>query len=236
VLISGGPDPTSAALRLTAVVVTVVVLVAGAVLATRHPVARPWFALLIGDGAVLLLGHVFFPYYSSFTSAPIALVVGSALALVPLTALATGAALAACAWSAWQLPSPERTVDRTALRAQIGHARCVAADSAAVLVAEDVLTRDLDRGCPVIIDVTGTAYDSDRGQLSSAAGGVQRLHAPRYQALMRRYFAASDAVIVARPAADGFTAATKSALRRQLPDAVRIGGATVYDSCSAKCS
>ena len=65
---------------------------------------------------------------------------------------------------------------------------CVAADSAAALVAADVLTRDLRNGCPLVVDVTGLTYDQDRGDLGPGPTPTERRRDLEWQRQIGRYF------------------------------------------------
>ena len=123
------------------------------------------------------------------------------------------------------MPQDTAAVDRA-----VRNAHCVVADSAMALVTADVLSRDLRRGCPVVVDLTGYTYDVDRSQLRAGSTPSARRHDDRWQAKVRRYFGSADAVLLVRLRADGLSRLT---VRRLLARA-RVVGTPPYEVLVAR--
>jgi hypothetical protein len=75
---------------------------------------------------------------------------------------------------------------------------CVLADDPTILAATNLLTRDLEQGCPLIVDVTGLTYGPDQ-ELLADGRSVVRWHNQRYQSHLVRYLTSGSAVILGRP-------------------------------------
>jgi hypothetical protein len=207
--------PVTASLATTAVLVAVLGGLAVAALAWRRPATRAWAALLAGAVLMLLTSPSYFGHYGTFAAPALALLAGagadtvlSRLAirtpvvrpLAPALGLVVLAVLAAhvVTHAEGRRPPPE-----SAMADQLAGARCVAADSAAALVAADVLSRDLEQGCPVVVDVTGLTYDQDRGDLRSGSTPTARRHDPEWQRSVDRYLTGASAVLLDQWRSDG---------------------------------
>jgi len=199
------------------------VLVAVAVAVRRSPPARPWCALLLAQGVVLLSSPAYFPHYATYVAPALALVVGATVAelLSVLRRFATGWAPVAVAvavlagaglLAASELRAEGRRYPGREARAAVADARCVAADAPAILVTGDLLGRDLRNGCPVVVDPTGLVYDladpAAGSTLSSRRGNRE------WQREMQRWFAGSDAVVLRRHNRAGLSAETLRGLTR----------------------
>lgn len=202
-------------------------------LAWRRPETRLWAALLAATGSTLLLSPSYFAHYSAFAAPPVALLAGAGVAaaaegsaarvLRPAVAVAGPAVLALLA--AQVVSHPEgRPVPAAATARALAAARCVTADSTAALVASDVLTRDLRRGCPVVVDVVGLPYDQDRGDLPQGATTAARRRDAEWQREVDRYLARGDAVLLERLGGDGLDPWVVSGLERRY----RVGGSPAY--------
>lgn len=168
-----------------AVVVVLAVLVAASVAALRTPGARVFVALLVAQGAVLLASPTFYLHYTTLPAAPAALLLGigggrafrrlSRGTPAPLAWVGAVAALAVVV--AYGVPGamlPKGKHFPAALAAAAARTSgCITADDPTYLIEMNVLSRDLDAGCQVWIDVTGLTYDP------AAGGGDGRRH-PRW--------------------------------------------------------
>lgn len=154
----------------------VVVLVAGVALtvlvAVVEPEARIWSALLVVLVADLVASKPYFAFYAAHIVPAAALVVGTGAQLLgdrlarlgrAVGGQAVAAAVGALALVTLAVPvvttpegQPMPAGARKLVQARPG---CVTSDSAALLIATNVLTRDFNLGCPVIIDVSGTTFD-----------------------------------------------------------------------------
>ncbi|MCU1473529.1 hypothetical protein [Amnibacterium sp.] len=175
-------------------------------------------AVLLAAGAVVLLASPsYFLHYGVLTAPFLAITVGVGTArLVGLlrntaarTALAAVVLLAVLALNV-PVDVTKRTsewVPTTVLRPAAQRVQgCITTDDPHILAALDVLSRDLERGCPLWPDVTGWTYDRD----STKVAGQE---APRVQNLpwqrdVAAYLLSGDAVIVHRPST-GLSPATK---------------------------
>jgi len=90
----------------------------------------------------------------------------------------------------------------------------VGSDSAGVLLLANVLSRNIERGCPTIIDFDGLIYTFDDGNNPNRLSSTKRRRASEpYQQAMRDYFAANDVLLIHRPTADAFDQQTRDYLR-----------------------
>ena len=227
----------STALELGLVVAVGLVGVAAAVLAVQVPAARVFVVLLAVQGAVLCGSPPYFTHYGAFLAPAVALTAG-----VGAQGLADRVGLVAPHWrrpvlaglgalvaviSVPVLVRPFFTpYDGARIGAVLAGRRCVTADAPGALVLAGVLTRNLDRGCPTRIDVSGVTYNVDA--VRGADGhNLPRVRDPLWQKDIIAYLESGQAAIVTRSAADGFDRASLAALRR-LPVLYRAPGVTVY--------
>ena len=114
-----------------------------------------------------------------------------------LPAIAFGTAVAAMAFGLLPVRAvpPGRGSRLTPL---VSAARCVTSDSPMLLIRMNVLSRDLERGCQVWVDVSGTVLGPD-----ATAGPDGRPVPPqlnrRWQRDVTRYLLSGDATMVVRP-------------------------------------
>ena len=167
-----------------------VVVAAGAVLVPR---ARLAFVVLLASFGLLLATPSWFLHYASLVSGPAAVAVGAGLGYLvdrarargPVVGRAvTGAGLVVLAL--YGVPAvrstpgvvfPSRALS-AAVRPSVG---CVTADDPTTLIEMNVVSRNLDRGCPLVVDLGGWTYDNPPARRVSRAdyAGFQR-HALAY--------------------------------------------------------
>jgi hypothetical protein len=200
-------------------------LVAVAVAVRRSPRARPWCALLVAQGAVLLTSPAYFPHYGGYAAPALALVVGATAAdvvsvlrrfapsQVPV-AVVTGVVAALCLLAVSVLRTDGRRAPGPQFQAMLSAARCVAADSPGTLQAADLFVRNLRNDCAVVPDPTGMAYDLDPGGRHTRGSVAARRAHVEWQHWMQRWFADSDAVVVRHDSAAGLSPETLGALAR----------------------
>lgn len=173
--------------------------------------------LMITHGALVLATPMWFLHYAGLTAAPMALVVGGALAVVMawarpirwLPPVLAGLAVLGTLVLAW----PLRDVDLGDQRfpgAQLGTAAadldgCTTTDWPMTLIQMDLLQTDLDRGCRFVVDLGGYSYylvDSPYHQES-------RRKNEDWQRLALEYYRSGGAVISVRfSTASGFSKRT----------------------------
>lgn len=199
------------ALRVLAVVVLLTVL-GCAGLAWRARRGRFWVVLLGVQGTVLALSPSFFLRYTTLAAPALVLVVASAAAAVPLLSRAS-IAVAALSALAFALAPPlvhtSPPFPSRAVRAVLPTTGCVRADSPGALVLLDLMSRELDQGCSVAVDVTGISYDH---RVVARIGHVPRSRNPVYQQAISRYLDSGSAVVLVRGGADGLDKATLARL------------------------
>jgi hypothetical protein len=220
------------------IALAVVGVVAVVVVARRVPAARVWCVLVTVETAYLLVAPNFFTHYSAWMAPAAAIVLGTAVSVAlgaverwgsrPLLALARAGAVGVVAVMVLTVPRHQGTViQRVALEADIRNARCVSADDPALLIETSALQRDLRDGCSLIVDPTGTSYETDRGSLAAGPVGKARLRAAGYQFAMEEWYDDSNAAMFERQMADGLDATTLEEIADELPVVVDQGNVTV---------
>jgi hypothetical protein len=238
-VLEGLAEAGGSRLDLVNVVVVVMAMVGMAsvvLVARRVPAARVWCALVVVEVGYVLVSPNFYTHYSGWLAPAAAIVPGTATAVVlamleRFRPLATAAKLGYVGLvTAFALAVPRHqgsVMPRASLEADLRAARCVAADAPDLLIETTGLRRDLQNGCQLVIDPTGTSYETDRGHLAAGPVTEARLHATGYQAAMEEYFEDSDAALFDQPMADGLTPATNEEIQDALPVVVPTGSVTV---------
>ena len=189
------------------VVMLVAVLAVLAVCLVRAEL-RVVAALLIAHGAIVVVTPMWFLHYAGLTAAPIALAVGAAVgASVELGerrrapwigGLAGAVAVAGTVALAASLPRfnlgnadfPGRT-----MAAQIEQRPgCLATDWPMTLIQMDLLQRNLDRRCPLVVDIGGYSYYLVDSQYSDGSRRKNR----DFQVVVLDYYRSADAVVPVR--------------------------------------
>jgi hypothetical protein len=221
-----------------AVTTSTVVAIAAAVVAVTAPQLRVWVALLVVQTALLLLGPVYYAHYATFIAPALCLVSGAAIAFVvaridvqwwwrPLPVFALSCVALALLVIFGPVVREGRPVPAGAVAEVVEHARCVRADSTAALITTDLLSRDLRRGCPLAVDVTGVTYDLDPAQLHNGSPYSARRADPAWQRFLTSYVTGAEAYIVVQAPADGFGPQVRAILNSQRV-LLRAGHLTVY--------
>ena len=220
-----------------AVIVMAIVGVGAVVhVARRVPAARMWCTLLVVEVGYLLMAPNFYSHYSGWMAPAAAIVLGtaSAVVLAMLDRYRSLAAVAKVGYAglavAFALAVPRHqgsVLPRATLEASLEDARCVSADAPALLIETTGLRRDLQNGCRLVIDPTGTSYETDHGHLAGDSIEAARLHAPGYQIAMEEYYDDSNAALFDQQRADGLTPATNEEISDALPVVVTQGSVTL---------
>ncbi len=210
------------------IAVLALVLVAMGIAWAAVPRARVWVALLVVQIAVLLVVPVYFEGYSSFIGPALLLVCGTATGVLWAAAASRRAPLAGvlraglvmgvvavAGFSAYHgLRQPVDLKPHTlALAKHTRDARCVGSDSAGLLIAANVLTRNIERGCPTVVDFDGMIYSFDDGNNPHRLTSTKRrLQSADYQQFMRDYFSTHDVLLIRRAKADAMDKQTRELL------------------------
>jgi alpha-1,2-mannosyltransferase len=153
------------------VAVAGLVLVATVICSAWVPQARLALAVLVSSVAMLLLTPSWFPHYASLVAGPAAVCVGAgAGALVARTgatrpayryANMTVVLAVVLAYGSAGLPARVGSgFPGQALRAAVATVPgCVTADDPTTLIEMNVVGRNLDRGCSLVVDLGGWTYD-----------------------------------------------------------------------------
>ncbi|HET9647156.1 MAG TPA: hypothetical protein VFP34_02875 [Microlunatus sp.] len=127
-------------------------------------------ALAIAMGAVILVSPSFYPHYPAVLAVPLALTAGTAAAAIRdwtagwsvivgrVGAVAALAALVVLAMPFTQLKVGARLPVASLAAVVDGRPGCVTADDPTILVDFGVFDRNIERGCPVVVDLTGYSY------------------------------------------------------------------------------
>ncbi|GAA2104035.1 hypothetical protein GCM10009841_21620 [Microlunatus panaciterrae] len=202
--------------------VAVLCFVLAAVLATHLPEARLAVALLGILSLMLLAVPSWFPHYPGLIAGPAAITVGAA----------TGPLLRRTA--RWRPRAPVLvtaalvvglTVYAVPLRgARFGHSfpaarlqaavrtlpGCITSDDPSTLIELDVLSRNLDRGCHLSLDLGGYSYVR-----RSEGSNLRRHNDPEWQRFALSYLSSGSATLVVRYSTRfGFTRATEATINR----------------------
>jgi hypothetical protein len=224
-----------------AVAVVCVLVVAGAIL------DRAWLvtALLAAIVTLLLQAPPFFDHYAALAAAPLLVLTGTGAAgLAALTAhrvrgrppLVGGAPVAGITVVLTVVPVTVfacvvaglhrgTAFPGARLHEAAAESRCVTADAPAALIQMDLLSRDLERGCPLRIDVTGTTYDTAAQWLATGDPVPRRSNRP-WQRELLGYVLSGDATILILGDGDGLAPDTARTIEG-LPVLVRVSGYTL---------
>jgi hypothetical protein len=176
---------------------------ASVVLALRDRRARVFVAVAAADLLVALVAPSYFPHYAGLTAPLFALILGVAAGRVAgrvgspraQIAVVAAAVIAVTALNAGHdLARVDVRPPGEALRTAATRIRgCIVADDPTILLVMNVLTRDLDHGCPLRPDVSGYSYGPDAGRVPEA-----RPANTVYQADTVRYLQSGSAFIRVR--------------------------------------
>ncbi len=187
-------------------VVALVVLVGATIGAWTVPRARSAVILIVGLSALLLSTPSWFVHYTALIAAVLAIAVGAAgqqlvrigaprrrglrivvggLTLAGLVAVSLPAATASIGD-----PFPGRTLGAS-VSSRPG---CVVSDHPSTLILMSILSRNLDRDCPLVVDLGGASYHLD----SPDRGITTRRRNEVFQIYALEYFRSGDTVILAR--------------------------------------
>jgi len=194
----------------------VVAAVAVGCLAWEVEAARLYVVLSAVMGLLLLVTPSLFLQYGAVLAAPAAVMIGAAatrLDLVPFGRAPSPRRLSAVALAVLVLAVPSLVRPNgshlpTAIPAvAAGLPGCVTADDPTVLILADVLTRDLERGCRVWVDVSGLAYDRAGVRPADGQAPSPRADNAGWQQQVMGYLSSGDATMVVRRAT-GLSAAS----------------------------
>jgi alpha-1,2-mannosyltransferase len=104
-------------------------------------------------------------------------------------------------------------IPRQRFREAVASSRCVVADEPGTLAVLDVLSRDLARGCPVPVDLTGITYDRD-AEARPDGEPVSRTHNPAWQRDLRAYLASGQTLVLTRRGGTGMGPQLEQLVRR----------------------
>lgn len=211
-------SPSPSLLAAAGVVLVMVVLACLGSAAGRFALS-----LLLVEVVVLLLSPTFFSYYNAFVGPGLALVVASTVGWVtahrsrarpggsmpgltkllalPVTLVALAAltaSLVADSRAVVSDPFPAASLARAAVTS-----RCVTSDSPDALLLTDLFSRNLHRGCPVPVDLSGLTYDRDALPLRDNGTSTPRSENTVWQRDLGSYLFSGQSIFVLRPGSDG---------------------------------
>jgi hypothetical protein len=190
-----------------AMVVAWVVLVVAMVSCWALVRMRVVVLLAVATVTVLFFTPSWFVHYTAFSAAALALVIGAAgqrlvdvLASHSRPALRLGiggvlvAAMVALSLPVASAKSGTHFDGRTLGSAVAGRGGCVTSDHASTLILMNVLSRNLERRCRLVVDLGGAHYDLP----SPARGVLSRRSNKVFQAYALRYLRSGDTTCIAR--------------------------------------
>ncbi len=229
-----------------ALLATGLVLVLAALAALRQPSGRLHVALLGSTLSVLFVSPSVFHHYGTYAAVPLVLVVAAAIAeagRMRRQGLRIGPAAVGRNWGKaasatvglavsglFVLSLAMLRVDTgedfpaNRLRPHVADRPCVVSDDPTVLAVLDVLSRDLRRGCPLLVDVTGLTYDA-YAMTRPDGRAVPREQNVRWQGRILKHLTSGSATVVVRQGT-GLSPASERKLA-ELPVLGREGRFTV---------
>lgn len=195
-----------------AVVGLMFALAVAAAMTWRQRLFRIVVILLVATGIVLLASPSYFHHYAEFVAVPMALVFACAFQVVADWARTRHLSIRAATVALMTVPlallisiastaSFGRSIQWTHQDTVADIRGCVYADSPISLIAFNVLSSDLRRGCHVWVDMTGQTYDP-ADKLVVDGRPVPRLRNPIWQHDLMSYLSSGSAIILLRhPAA-----------------------------------
>jgi hypothetical protein len=160
--------------------------------------------LLAATTAILVTSPSYFTHYGELAAGPLALVLAGAVAAWAIRDgtrrfVRPSTVIPVLVVVLLEAPTQARVfggpLDVTTLRRAVASARCVATDTPSMLAATDALSRGLDAGCDVPVDLTGVLYDVDRAVRPDGRATSRLLNKP-WQARLRSYLMAADAQLL----------------------------------------
>lgn len=177
-------------------------------------------AVLFGVNLLVLMqGPAYFAHYGSFTATPLAVILGVAFARLVQSArrkrawLAVPVVLAVALFASGIALASKGEGDEfpgSALAAQ-APAGCVVSDEPAALILMNRLSKDLQDGCSVDVDVTGLTYGKYR-LVGPGNTMISRSRNIRWQHYLVQYLRSGSTFVVARRLGDGLSTASKARL------------------------
>ncbi|MDP9434508.1 MAG: glycosyltransferase 87 family protein [Actinomycetota bacterium] len=231
-----------------AVLGTTVLLVLAAAAALRRPPGRLLVALLGATVVVLLASPSYIEHYSTYAAVPVVLVLATAAGVAlpvrrpaaagrPVAAapprwrpVVTGLAVAALAglfglqFALTVAVDSGRPFPGARLRTYVADRPCVVSNDPAVLALLDVLSRDLRRDCPLLIDATGLTYDR-YARTYPDGRPVPRPENGAWQERVQRHLTSGSATVLGPSNLEDLSEAT----RRRLATLPVLGRAGPYE-------
>ena len=179
------------------------------VLAALDRRTRLFALVLVALVGVLLASPAFFLHYSGLTAAPMALVAGAGIDRVIAWVQAVGGGrrwigvvltvVTLLGLGVYTSRLPDRHMSRVfrgpVLAAALAdRPGCVATDDPSTLIQMDLLRRNLDRGCPVIVDLGGFNYVLPHPNDERVGRGRN----PNFQTFCLDYFRSQQAVVTVK--------------------------------------
>lgn len=164
---------------------------------------RLYVALLLSALTTLLAGPTWFAHYPAFAAVPLVLSLGTGASVlarrlrpvgrkvaigvvVVAVGLAAGAQVATIDGSHF----PARYVSQ----ALSGRPGCITTDNPVSLILTNTLRRNLHRGCPLVVDLSGYIFDLTRDQDTDSTPAQN----PAFQRELVRYLGSGDTTVIMR--------------------------------------
>jgi alpha-1,2-mannosyltransferase len=210
-----------------AVAVAVVVAVVGCVLAVRSRQGRLAVVVLVASSALLVCTPPWFVHYAGLIAAPAAIMVGAAVPTLigvarsigarglVVSLLVAGLAVVAVPVLSARFGRPFPAAPIAERAASLGG--CVTTDDPTTLIETDLLQRNLQRGCKLVVDLGAYSNDIHLTRV------VQRSGNGPWQRFAIDYLRSGSAAIVVRFSSGSGFSAHSAAVVREWPVLVRAG-------------
>lgn len=202
-----------------------------AFVAWRRPHTRLWTALIAGKVAFLLYTAVFYNHYSGWLAPEATLLGGTAVAMaigslagVPKRAALGAFAVVLALVAVVSLHGTGQKIPLTSSLPDLSQAGCVTADSPLLLINTGAHRRNLERGCPLLLNPGGL---SNIINAQKPGPNIPRIQLAEYQQAMRDFYSSGDAAMFVRLKEDQLSSETWAHLQSELPVKQTVGPVTV---------
>ena len=189
-----------------------------AAFALTDRMGRFFVLLFVTALATLLMGPSWYSHYPEFGAVPLALVLGTGLAQMlraarpgvrSAVAAATAVLVAAGALVQFAIPEGSPFPVKQVTAVVQDRAGCITTDNPVSLILTNTLRRDLRRGCPLMVDLSGYIYNITR----TADSDPLRNDNPAFQRVLMDYLASGKTAIIMRLWPDSFSPQSQAEVR-----------------------
>ncbi|MCL2465937.1 MAG: glycosyltransferase family 39 protein [Micrococcales bacterium] len=181
-------------------------VILGALLAWRAQRGRLWVVMAVGQVAVLIGSPTFYGNYAAFAVPALVLVLAAGASSLPRPGATVVGAVTCTVFAAQSVVSPlvAERFPGDQIAAALPADGCVTADAPGTLALAGVLSRNLERGCALPVDLSGFSMDVGARQDGHRVRRIQNCY---WQEFAWDHLSSGSAVILSRKTGNGFTPA-----------------------------